>query len=126
FDCVAALIQWAAPGVGTAVRETTLGVFSRPLVFFLVLVAFSAAAYFPMLLGFGSAFWFAFGPLTVQASRVLHYAVYFFAGVAVGTYGLDRSAFAPDGPLARRWAIWLVVGLVSFAIFVRIVSHWPP
>ncbi|HVN86568.1 MAG TPA: acyltransferase [Candidatus Binatia bacterium] len=126
FDCVAALVHWAAPGGGKAIRETTLGVFSRPLVFFLILVTVSAAAFFPMLLGFGPTLWFVFGPFTVQASRALHYAAYFFAGVAVSAYGLDRSVFVPRGPLARRWMLWALAGLVSFVIFVWIVSHWPP
>lgn len=126
FDCVAALIYWAVPGIGSAIRDTTLGIFKRPLVFFLILAALSAAAFFPMLIGFGSSYWFALGPMTVQACRALHYTVYFFAGVAVSAYGLDRSDFVPGGSLSRRWMLWSAAGLASFMIFLSIITNWPP
>ena len=124
FDCLAALVYWMCPRLSDALHESR--VFTRPLVFFLVLIAVSAAAFFPMLIRFGSSYWFALGPLTVQACRSLHYAVYFFAGVTVSAYGLERSIFVPDGPLARRWALWVLAGIVSFVIFLRVVQNWPP
>ena len=50
------------------------------------------------------------GRFAFQPSRPLHYLVYFFAGMAVGAYGLDRGLLDAMGPgaalggLARRGA----------------------
>src|SRR5262249_32444647 len=49
----------------------------------------------------------------------LHYVVYFFAGIAVGSYGLDRGLLTTDGALARRWPLW---GCVAFATFLLWIS----
>jgi glucans biosynthesis protein C len=51
---------------------------------FIGLAALSLVAYLPLLIGFGSSRWLVWGPFAVQASRVLFYAVYFFAGVVMG------------------------------------------
>ncbi|WP_158928123.1 acyltransferase [Acidisphaera sp. S103] len=51
---------------------------------FIALAALSLATYLPLLVAFGSARWFAWGPFAIQASRVLLYAGYFYAGVAIG------------------------------------------
>ena len=48
---------------------------------------------------FGPESWAAFGPFSVQSSRVLHYLVYFLAGVAIGECGIGHSLLAPDGRL---------------------------
>jgi surface polysaccharide O-acyltransferase-like enzyme len=69
-----------------------------------------------MAVAFGSMHWWAFGPFTVQTSRVLHYALYFFVGVALGGLGLERSIVREGGPLSRRWIVWPMVSLVAFAI----------
>ena len=47
------------------------------------------------------------GPIAFPNCRPLHNAVYFFAGVAVGAYGIERGLVAPDGVLARRWTVAL-------------------
>jgi peptidoglycan/LPS O-acetylase OafA/YrhL len=127
YDCLAALVHWVAPGAGDSLKHASPRIFARPLIFFILLVAFSAAAFFPMLIAFGSSYWFAFGPLAVQACRALHYAVYFFAGVAVGAYGLERSGFAPGGALARQSWLWVLATLLSFfAFLVTIGKPSPP
>lgn len=41
-------------------------------------------AFLPLLIAFGPSRWFTWGPFAVQASRILLYAAYFFAGVAMG------------------------------------------
>jgi hypothetical protein len=43
--------------------------------------------------------------------------VYFFAGCAVGAYGLDRGLLASDGALARHWAAWLTASIVGFVLW---------
>src|SRR5262249_15493871 len=55
-----------------------------------------------------------------QLCRPLHYAVYFFAGVAVGAYGLERGLVASDGALGRQWVRWLAAALVGFGLWA-----WP-
>jgi surface polysaccharide O-acyltransferase-like enzyme len=43
--------------------------------------------------------------------------VYFFAGCAVGAYGLDRGLLASDGALARHWGAWLAASVVGFVLW---------
>ncbi len=92
-----------------------------PFACFGLLVALSALAYLPLLATFGPSDWFAFGPLTVQASRVGLYAIYFFAGVEAGRHGLVRFLLAPEGPLQRQWTrcSWLAVLLFGLVIGVQ-------
>jgi surface polysaccharide O-acyltransferase-like enzyme len=66
--------------------------------------------------------WVAAGPFTVQTSRVLHYAVYFAAGVALGASPLGSGLLAPEGALARRWGVWSVAALVTFVAGFAVVS----
>ena len=49
---------------------------------FLALV--TIVAYLPLLIAFGPSRWFAWGPLTIQASRILLYAGYFLVGMLAG------------------------------------------
>lgn len=42
-----------------------------------------------------------------MSSRILLYLVYFFAGIGVGAWGLDRGLLANGGKLAQRWPLWL-------------------
>jgi surface polysaccharide O-acyltransferase-like enzyme len=69
-----------------------------------------------MALAFTSASWAAFGPFTFQTSRILHYLLYFLAGVAVGSFGVDRGLLAPGGKLARRWPVWVIACVAAFAL----------
>jgi len=58
--------------------------FKHPAIFFLVFVLVTGIAYVPMRLIFGPSYWFEWGPFSVQASRVLLYALYFFIGAGIG------------------------------------------
>jgi glucan biosynthesis protein C len=62
------------------------------------------------------------GPIAFQPSRPLHYLVYFLAGVAVGTYGLDRGLLDCDGVLARRWPAWLAAAFAGFLLWAAPTS----
>ncbi|NNE48078.1 MAG: acyltransferase [Rhodothermales bacterium] len=95
---------------------------ARPVLFFATLLAISAAAYGMMVIMFGPLTWIGVGPFKVQASRSLHYLVYFLAGVAVGAYGIDRSVFRADGPLATYWWAWLSAAVVAFLVAVRVTD----
>jgi len=96
---------------------------NRPVRFLTGLAAFSAVAYLPLALLFNPWDWTVHGgPFSFQISRPLHYLVYFFAGFAIGTQDLDRGLLATDGLLARRWPLWVVVGLVGFGLWAAPTS----
>jgi glucan biosynthesis protein C len=86
------------------------------------LLAASALAYMPLALLFGAMPWSAFGPFSFQLSRPLLYAVYFGAGIAFGANGLERGLFAPAGPLARRWPLWLAAALAGFLAWMALTA----
>ena len=126
FDSVAALIYRFTNHSGGASDQRTITVFERPLAFFATLLVFSTAAYLPMVLTFGPLEWIGVGPFVAQASRLLFYLVYFLAGTAVGTYGIERSLLKREGSLARRWWAWLPAGLLSFAVMIVLIADGPP
>ncbi len=91
---------------------------AQPGRFYVALTAASAAAYIPLALIYSPWSWFQLGPVAFQSSRPLHYLIYFFAGIAVGAYGLDRGLLATDGALARRWPVWIAVAIVTFLAWI--------
>ena len=93
-----------------------------PRRYFWRLVAISALAYVPLAFAFGPLRWFEYGIFAFQASRPLHYAVYFFAGVGIGVCGLERGLLAADGPLAQRWAAWLASALLAFVLWMGLTA----
>lgn len=98
----------------------------RPLAFFVVLAILSALAYVPLAISFSPWRWVNFGPFSFELSRPLHYFVYFFAGLAVGRHGCDRGILHSDGPLARRWLIFLAIAVACFAIWGGLTSLTMP
>jgi glucans biosynthesis protein C len=95
---------------------------ARPLRYFLGLFAISAIAYVPLALAFSPQAWGQFGPFSLQLSRPLHYAVYFFAGAGLGAFGIERGLFDPEGALAKDWRIWLGLALGSFALWLGVTA----
>lgn len=114
FGAAAAGITRLIPHWGDGLGRLAARLGSRPAAFFGLLFAVSAAAYIPMALAFTAIGWTTFGPFAFQTSRLLFYAVYFLAGIAVGAGGLQQGLLAPDGRLARRWPVWLLTALVAF------------
>ena len=94
----------------------------RPLAFLIALAALSAIGYVPLAIAFSAFDWTALGPFSFQLSRPLHYLLYFFAGAALGSYGLDRGLMRSDGPLARHWLLLPITALASFAIWGAFTS----
>jgi peptidoglycan/LPS O-acetylase OafA/YrhL len=94
----------------------------EPVRYVVGLVAFSALGYVPLALAFGPWSWFDYGIFAFQLSRPLHYAVYFFAGVGIGAYGLERGLLAADGELARRWRGWLAAALACFVLWMAMMG----
>ena len=95
-------------------RESNL-LLDNPLIFVLVLFGLSIAAYVPMSNAFGPSVWKGFGPFQIQISRVFLYLLYFLAGVALGSRGLQKSALRSDGPIAKTWWAWVLAGAASYA-----------
>lgn len=115
FNLLAALCFWVSPGSVWA-RRVPQAVFTNPMVFFLVLVGAALIAFLPLLYLYGPFTWFYWGPCLIgQSSRLLLYLVYFFAGVAVGAYGLDGSFLGPA--LSRRWLPWSVAAVLQIPLF---------
>jgi hypothetical protein len=90
----------------------------RPSRYFLVLLCASAIAYVPLSLVFRPWEWILFGPFGFQPSFALLYAVYFFAGMGIGVFDLDRGLLDTGGRLAQRWMIWLAGAIAAFPLWI--------
>ena len=118
FGCVAAAMYKLAPGWGDALGRITGHLSARPIAYFGALLGVSALVYLPMAAAFDPMNWVSFGPFVVQISRLLHYAVYFFAGAGLGAFGVGRGLLAADGKLARRWPLWIAASLGAFIVAI--------
>jgi peptidoglycan/LPS O-acetylase OafA/YrhL len=114
FDCIAALLFALTPGWAETLGRFLAGPQGRPARFFTMLLIASTVVYVPLELTYSGLAWAAFGPFTFQTARVLHYLVYFLAGVGIGAWGLDRGALMPQGKLERRWMLWVTASIVLF------------
>lgn len=104
-----------------------LGAFSsraaaRPGRYFMGLAAAAALAYVPLAVAFTPWAWVERGPLSLQLSRPLLYAVYYFAGLGVGAAGIERGLLAAGGALARRWRLWLASALGCLGLWMGLTS----
>lgn len=94
----------------------------RPVRYFVGLATICALAYVPLALAFTPWQWSEYGPFSMQLSRPLLYAVYYFAGFGIGACGLERGLLATDGKFARRWSLWLAVALASFMLWMGLTA----
>jgi Acyltransferase family len=116
FDLTASLLYRVSPTLVDPINRLSLKGFDRPAVFWLFLVAATATGYIPLLIYYGVNHWFQFGPFSVQASRVLLYAFYFFIGAGVGAANFGRGVLSEDGALpSGRWR-WLIVTLIPYCL----------
>ena len=123
LDAITALLWATVQRAIEALGQPIYALRDRPITAFLAFLVFTIVIYLPMRLIFGDSSWLVPGhyPLPIQTSRILLYAGYFFAGVAVGTAGLRTGAL---GALAKRWMAWLAVALVSYgAILAMVYIH---
>lgn len=118
FDLAVAALFAIAPNFGEMLGRLASKAREHPVRFFSILVAASAAAYIPMSLIFDRAQWTSIGPFQFQTVRLFHYAVYFFAGIGVGAYGIERGLLAPTGKLARHWGPWTLWMIFAFLLNV--------
>jgi glucan biosynthesis protein C len=118
FNVIAAGLYWAAPRSGEILLRLSAKAAADPIRFFLVLAGISAFAYLPLSRIFQPWDWVRFGPFAFQPSFVPQYAIYFFAGVLIGSYRLDRGLFAADGMPARRWGRWAAGAAAAFLLWI--------
>ena len=121
LDVIAALAYRFLSGSVEAIGKLSLESFGRPALFFWALLIASIIVYVPAVLYFTAQRWFVIGPVAIQASRILLYLLYFFAGVGAGAVSFDRGLLAADGELARRWPVWLGATIATYAAIVLLV-----
>lgn len=114
FDLTASLLYRISPDLLDPVNRLSLRGFERPGDFFLFLVAVTAIFYVPSRLWFGVNHWFEWGPFSVQASRVLLYAAYFYIGAGVGAASFERGLLSSDGQLAKSSWGWAIATLIPY------------
>ena len=117
FSLLVAALYRAIPEAKQLLNAAVSVIGNDPARFLVVLLTASALAYLPLVLAFTPFEWSNIGPVSFQLSRPLHYLVYFVAGMALGTIGLDRGLLDCDGTLARRWPMWLAAALVGFLLW---------
>ncbi len=120
FDLLLAIFFQAMRQTHRAIPEVLV---TQPQAFFLTLVVFSGLGFMPLMAVYGPLQWLEWGPfVVVQACRLVLYAVYFVAGVVVGGRGLETTFLTPDGPLARRWRVWLFASIGAALALVIALS----
>lgn len=95
---------------------------ARPGRYFAGFILVSALAYVPLAIVFTPSAWLDQGPFAFQLSRPLHYALYFFAGVALGSGGVESGLLAADGALSRFWPRWLLIAASSFVLWMALTG----
>jgi hypothetical protein len=123
FDMLAVVVYRVAPGIVEAIGRLSMASLHRPAYAFWALLAASVVVYVPLDLYFGIGRWFTLGPLAIQADRILLYALYFFVGVGIGWVPSHLGLLSRDGELARRWPVWLLATLVTFAGLIGLIYY---
>jgi peptidoglycan/LPS O-acetylase OafA/YrhL len=118
----AALYRLGRP-LGEALMRFSASVEDRPGRYFAIMLAAAMLAYVPLALAFGPWDWTQFGPFSVQLCRPLHYAFYYFAGMGIGAYGIERGLFAADGLLVLRWGRCGIAALASMAAWLALTAQ---
>jgi len=118
LNLVAAGLYWAAPRAGEHLAQLASEAGRRPSRFFLVLLVASALAYMPLSALFPPWQWAQIGPFAVQPAFAGQYAIYFFAGLAVGAHGLERGLLDANGTLPSRWLAWTFAAVASFVLWI--------
>ncbi|WFU84125.1 acyltransferase [Bradyrhizobium sp. CIAT3101] len=114
FDLTASLLYRVSAHLVDPVNRISVRGFEQPAIFWLLLTVVTAIVYVPALAYFGVNKWFEFGPVSVQASRVLLYFTYFFFGVSVGAANLNHGILGADGELPRSRWLWAIATLIPY------------
>ncbi|MGA2535309.1 MAG: acyltransferase [Terracidiphilus sp.] len=118
FDCIVAISFTTFPRIVEAIARFVGRMSQRPMRLFLLLGTMSWVVYAPLSMHFGSLTWWGWGPFAVQTSRVLHYFIYFAAGVCLGASGGLGEFFERTGRLARQWWGWCLLSAVMFTFTI--------
>jgi hypothetical protein len=122
FDVVACILYRLSPNMLDPINRLSLHGRRRPAVFFLVMLAVTAAFYIPGRIHYGAGSWFEFGPFSVQHGRVMLYATYFFFGAGIGVMNMDRGLLSADGRMAKVSWDWLVLALVPYYLMWVLIT----
>ena len=116
FDLTASMLYWLSPHLLDPINLLSLKGAERPAVFWLFLTAATAIVYVPLVVYYGQNHWFEWGPFSVQASRVLLYAAYFFIGAGIGAANFERGVLSAGGQLPHtRWT-WVIAALIPYCL----------
>jgi peptidoglycan/LPS O-acetylase OafA/YrhL len=118
LNIAAAGMYWLVPRSGELLARLSARSAADPGRFFIALVAVLALAYVPVAAVFTPWQWVEFGPFGFQPGPATQYILFFFAGVGMGAYGLERGLLASDGMLVRRWALWLAGIPAAFVLWI--------
>jgi peptidoglycan/LPS O-acetylase OafA/YrhL len=118
FNIAAAALFWLAPRAGESLGRLAANAGEHPGRAFIALVAVSALAYLPLSAVFAPWEWVQFGPFAFVPSFAPQYVIYFFAGLGIGAFGLERGLLAEDGMLVQRCWRWLAGAAASFELWI--------
>jgi glucans biosynthesis protein C len=121
-DFAVAALHRFAPGLGRLLIRLSSTAEAHPARYFAGFIFASGLAYVPLALDFTPSAWFQQGPFAFQLSRPLHYALYFFAGLSVGAGGVERGLLSADGPLVRRWPVWIFAATASLLTWMGLTG----
>ena len=116
FDLTASVLYRLSPHLLDPINRLSQQSFDRPARFWLFLAIVSAIVYVPALVYFGANRWFELGPFSVQASRVLLYAAYFFVGAGIGAANFASGVISADGALPKSRWLWMIVTLIPYGL----------
>ena len=122
LDIAAAVLYRFAPGAGKRLADCSAAAAEFPGRYFIALVIISAIAYLPFAAIFKPWDWGQIGPFAFQSGRLLHYVVYFVAGLGLGAAGIEHGLLRSDGMLSRRWALWSVLAIVTFVSWMLVTA----
>jgi hypothetical protein len=122
LNALAAGVFAAAPQALRHFRRFADWAGERPLQYYALISAAAVVAYTPLAFVFSPFTWHEFGPFALQLCRPLLYILVFFAGMALGSRGLDRGLMSVDGALARQWAWWTGAALATFFLWAGLTS----
>jgi len=117
LDFSAAVLFRTTPKILEPINRLSLRGFHDPVFFFIIFTITTLIVYVPLRLYYGPNYWFEFGPFSVQASRVLLYATYFFVGAGIGMAHFREGLLSSDGRLANgKWWGWAITALIPYAL----------
>jgi Acyltransferase family len=122
FDLSGCLLYSLSPRLVEPINRVSLRGHDRPTEFYLFLLAATAIVYIPARVYYGANHWFEFGPFSVQSTRVLLYAMYFFVGASIGAANFDQGLLSSNGRLAKSGWGWVIATLVPYGLLWGLIA----